>query len=131
MSRQILIFLLTASLLACPMRCWTAVAAPSGVQTIATTGCCGGCGQREANSTPAGKENRPADHCDCENCICHGAVQPSQTTIEACQLHDTASAGVLDAPRTPRTILLGYRDHEPGPFTGGRAARILYQSLLN
>lgn len=70
MGRSFIAMMLIASLLACPLRCFSCQTGAASDVDCATTvcSCCHDSGKTE-NPTDA-----PSDDCSCPNCICEGAT---------------------------------------------------------
>ncbi|EMI47091.1 hypothetical protein [Rhodopirellula sp. SWK7] len=130
MKSPLLALLLIVNLLACPVRCLSCETNPTmGEQSISTGCCCSHCDQTTNSECPVPS----GDECDCQNCICEGAVVESDI-----ELPETGEfVGVLPivrlAARTaiqPSEFRSQRLDALGGRLFSGRAVRVAYQSWL-
>lgn len=130
----LLVLLLIANLLACPLRCTsceTGVAAVERCDSAST--CCANCHRPDQ---PASEHSAPTPEgdCTCQNCICEGAITECSLELPA------QFVGFIEwvdrSPTPPRLSTLSWSQpgHESQPMSGrfrcGRATRIGLQSLL-
>lgn len=135
MSRWFVVLLLIATLVACPFRCGGAFGVASAAEPTTsadeTPTCSCDCCRRSTSRADDPAAPLPAD-CDCNGCVCEGAVLPEKvkfvaedapvaliaaTLPPAIAAADAGlSAGVVAAP-------------DPG-LPDGRTLRVLHRSLL-
>ena len=81
MCRAVLLLVLIANLLACPLRCASCDAGAVSIDEYVPT-CCSFC-QHEVQSPSSGMPTDcPSDDCSCPNCVCEGATLESGPTIQ-------------------------------------------------
>ena len=127
---RLVVLLLIASLLACPLRCQAHEVASSAGSGTAGCACCGD--RQTVPDAPA--SNAPVEGCGCSDCLCHGAVLGGGTDILAALLLYLAAAvsvavddlGLQPAVLGSATDALRY----VGMHATGRAVRIAHRSLL-
>ena len=73
MSRFILVALLIANLLACPMRCQSCQAGVAPLEDRQDSAC-GCCHESQPVEAPQSDSDLPNDECSCTSCICEGAT---------------------------------------------------------
>ncbi len=125
----VLVLLLIVNLLACPVRCLSRDSKAAGGEdyTPAACSCCQHCDVAPSKPEPF------EDECDCQNCICQGAVL--KTTVE---LPDAGPSVSWRRPLLLETIpvaglggILAPRDFSPdGQLGRGRDRCVAHQSWL-
>jgi hypothetical protein len=139
MFRPTLTVLLIAALLASPIRCFVCQVS-SGNGDVAQTASCGCCSQDGCESgsdasgpMPAG-EPVPTGECDCQDCLCDGAISESDAlplavkTIQVGVLPSTMIS--LDATRSVSSASRDWAQKVRPRYRCGRDARTAHQSWL-
>lgn len=133
MIRSLLVLLLIANVLACPLRCLGCQITAADESDREEIGCL--CCQPGATSqAPESSGELPGDDCTCPNCICEGATlesTPQPPEVEAYVIAWISLA--IDAPATqsPAVRHPGALDLSDQPHRlAGRDARIAHQSWL-
>lgn len=133
MGRLVIAILLTASLLACPLRCYSCQAGAASDVDCATTvcSCCHDSGASGKTENPA---DAPSNDCSCPNCICEGATiqaGPEIPDLVAQFVSFTDWSVSTDDDVLGITAQRSRSAGEPPPFSlYGRDALIAYQSWL-
>ena len=134
MFRSTLTVLLIAALLACPIRCFACQGSSGDGADVAQTALCGCCSQDgcESGSDPFGPV--PAGECDCQDCLCDGAISESDALPLAVK---TIQVGVLpltiislDATRSVSSASRDWAQKARPRYRCGRDARTAHQSWL-
>ena len=131
--------LLIGSLLTCPLRCMAWHSAPSeaapSVQLESEQSDCGCCASSQQASLPSSPPSScPEGHCDCGDCLCHGAVVEDGTSLHLPTVISLADLPpVLDEQIAARPTGLIHALDETSPggsLPNGRSRRVAHQSWL-
>lgn len=132
MGRPLLIILILATLLACPLRCLSCQTATVEVGDDAAAACCCCHDTGHGDEIPTDGPS-PRDSCVCPSCLCEGATIPNGPSIPRIDFTVALEAWAVPADQllsggttSPQVSI----DDRPLCFLGGRDALVAYQSWL-
>ncbi|WP_145384799.1 hypothetical protein [Stieleria neptunia] len=131
MNSPLLALLLIVNLLACPVRCLSCetTAAVGGERAAETCACCSHCDQAPVSELPA----PCGDECNCQSCICEGAVIQTETELPdtdlmICWQQPTSAPVACSAGQDIFLTRHGFAC--TGQLRCGRDMRVAHQSWL-
>ena len=134
MSQLSVHLVLVATLLGCPFRCFshTAVEFAAINAPAVSCICCGMCDSEiDASEVPF---DRSGEDCDCQNCICKGAIIQNDRECLTIEIVDEGLfIAAVEGRRSSESSITHYWKcvrFSAGRYLKGRDARILHQSFL-